>query len=127
MDYKELLHEEIVEEFDNLKDTDAGSEEYTKVVDGLTKLVDRAIKIEEIENEKQEKAKTREIETSLKLDQMKEEKVDRVVRHSLTAAGIIIPTLVTIWGTIKSIKFEETGTFTTIMGRGFINKLLPKK
>lgn len=127
MDYKELLHEEIVDEFDNLKETEAGTEEYTKVVDGLTKLVDRAIKIEEIENEKQEKAKTREVETSLKLDQMKEDKIDRVVRNSLTAAGIIIPTLVTIWGTCKSIKFEETGTFTTIMGRGFINKLLPKK
>ena len=127
MDYKELLHEEIVDEFDNLKETVAGTEEYTKVVDGLTKLVDRAIKIEEIENEKLEKAKTREIETSLKQDQMKDDRIDRVVRNALTAAGIVIPTLVTIWGTCKSIKFEETGTFTTIMGRGFIQKLLPKK
>ena len=59
--------------------------------------------------------------------QMEEEKKDRWIKNGLAAAGIIIPTLVTIWGTVKSIKFEETGTITTIMGRGFINKLLPKK
>ena len=29
--------------------------------------------------------------------------------------------------TLTSLKFEEEGTVTTIVGRGFVNKLLPKK
>ena len=59
--------------------------------------------------------------------QLQDEKKDRLVKNVLTLLGIAVPTVVTIWGTNKSLKFEETGSVTTIMGRGFINKLLPKK
>ena len=58
---------------------------------------------------------------------MEDEKKDRLIRNCISAAGIIIPSLLTIWGTFKTFKFEQEGTVTTIMGRGFINKLLPKK
>ena len=58
---------------------------------------------------------------------MDEEKKDRLVKNIITAAGIVLPLVITVWGTKVSLKFEEEGTFTTIMGRGFINKLLPKK
>ena len=56
-----------------------------------------------------------------------DEKRDRRIKNGITIAGIVIPSLITIWGTIKSLNFEKEGTVTTIMGRGFINKLLPKK
>ena len=58
---------------------------------------------------------------------MEDERKDRLVRNGITIASIVIPTAVTIWGTLKSFKFEETGTVTTTIGRGFINKLIPKK
>ena len=57
---------------------------------------------------------------------MEEEKKDRLIKNILTGAGIIIPLGVTVWGTLKTLKFEEEGTVTTLMGRGFINKLFPK-
>ena len=56
-----------------------------------------------------------------------DEKRDRRIKNGITIAGIVIPSVITIWGTIKSLNFEKEGTVTTIMGRGFINKLLPKK
>ena len=127
MNIETLLHEEIAEEFEKLREMEAGSETYKTTVDGLTKLMDRAIEIEKFDIENKEKHKDREIDQNFKLKQMSDDRKDRVVKNVLTACGIVIPTAVTIWGTVKSINFEKEGTITTIMGRGFINKLLPKK
>jgi hypothetical protein len=127
MSIKTLLEKEINDEFEELGKTAIGSDEYKTTVDGLTKLMDRAIELEKSEAERADRKAAQESELELKAQQLEDEKKDRKVKNWLTAAGIIIPTGVTIWGTIKSIKFEQEGTITTIMGRGFINKLLPKK
>lgn len=121
------LYVEIDAEFETLAEMEAGSEEYKTTVDGLTKLMDRAIEMKKIEVDEKDKAECREIDMDFKLKQMAEDKKDRLIKNCMTGAGIIIPVVVTIWGTLKTLKFEETGTVTTIMGRGFINKLLPKK
>ncbi len=127
MNIETQLHEEISAEFEDLKKMQLGGDEYKATVDGLTKLMDRAIEIERFEQESQDKAEAREQESKLKLKQMREDKIDRIVKNILTVASIAVPTAVTIWGTQKSFEFEQEGTITTIMGRGFINKLLPKK
>ena len=116
MNIETLLNEELKSEFEVLKELEAGTEDYKVTVDGITKLMDRAIEIEKLNIEQDEKA-----------EQMKEDKKDRLIKNIMTAAGLIIPTIVTIWGTKASFKFEQEGTITTIMGRGFISKLLPKK
>ena len=127
MNIEHLLNSEIEDEFENLKEMVLGSDEYTATVDGLTKLVDRAIEIDKIHAENDARFDYRESDTELKLQQMEDDRKDRKVRNYISIAGIVIPTAVTIWGTLKSFKFEEEGTVTTIMGRGFIQKLLPKK
>lgn len=127
MSIKTLLEKEINDEFEELGKTAIGSEEYKTTVDGLSKLMDRAIELEKFEAERKDRIDHQEREMDLKQQQAADEKKDRKVKNWLTAAGIIIPSGLTIWGTIKSIKFEQEGTITTIMGRGFINKLLPKK
>ena len=111
-----LLQEEIQTEFESLKEMDLGTEDYRSTVDSLTKLVDRQIELKKIE-----------VDDSFKKKQLDEDKKDRFVRNGIAIAGIVIPSVITIWGTLKSLKFEEEGTVTTIMGRGFINKLLPRK
>jgi hypothetical protein len=58
---------------------------------------------------------------------MKDEKKDRLFKNIISAAGVVLPLIVTIWGTKVSMQFEKEDSFTTIMGRGFIQKLLPKK
>ena len=117
------LMEEIDDRLNDLKDVDMTSKEYETAVNGVAKLFDKAIEMEKlnIEQEKNEK------ENEFKIQQMEGEKKDRVWKNILTGAGIVIPTLVTIWGTKASFRFEKDDTITTIMGRGFIQKLLPKK
>lgn len=122
-----LLRDEIQKEFEILEDMKVGTEEYKTAVDSMIKLCDRAIELEKFNAEQEFKREQQAVEDELKTEQIREDKKDRFVKNSLTAASIIIPSAITVWGTIKSIKFEETGTITTIMGRGFIQKLLPKK
>lgn len=143
-DIKKLLDEAISDELSNLETLELGSEEYKITVEGIAKLMDKKIEIEKLEHDSAEKAKDRELESSKfdkemdekaksrgieekKLEQIKNEKTDQLFRNGIAIANIVVPTLVTIWGTFKTLKFEETGTVTTIMGRGFVNKLIPKK
>lgn len=116
MNIKELLEEDIVSEMEKLRKTPYDHKDYGTVSDTVVKLLDRKIEIDKSESEQ-----------LYRKQQLEEEKRDRLVKNVLTAAGIVLPLAITIWGTKVSLKFEEEGTFTTIMGRGFINKLLPKK
>lgn len=127
MSIEALLHDEIETDFTKLMNKEPGSDEHKAIVDELTKLMDRAIELKKVEDDCNDKAAARESEQALKKQQLEDEKKDRLVKNILGAAGIVLPLIVTIWGTKVSLKFEEEGTFTTIMGRGFINKLLPKK
>ena len=127
MNIEDQLRKEISSELEKLGEMEVGSEQYKTTVDGLAKLMDRAIEAEKFEIERQDKAKTQEIENSMKLKQMKDENKDRLIRNIIAGAGILIPAGLTVWGTVKSFQFEEKGTITTIIGRGFVNKLLPKK
>ena len=122
-----LLHEEIQDGFDALSKMERGTEIHKTTVDEVAKLFDKAIEIEKIEIEAKDKAKAREIEASLKRAQMEEDRKDRRFKNGIAIGGIVLPLAVTIWGTFKTLKFEEEGTVTTMMGRGFINKLIPKK
>lgn len=122
-----LLHEEIQDGFDALSKMERGTETHKTTVDELAKLFDKAIEIEKIEVEAKERDKAREIEASLKRAQMEEDRKDRRAKNGIAIVGIVLPLAVTIWGTFKTLKFEEEGTVTTMMGRGFINKLIPKK
>ena len=116
MDLVELLEERIQTMLEELGNWKEDSEEYKEKVDQIAKLMDRVIELKKIQTD-----------TNVKVSQMREDRKDRLIKDAISIAGIVIPTLVTIWGTVKSIKFEQTGTITTIVGRGFINKLLPKK
>lgn len=123
LEIKEQLDEEISQELDQLKNLDMESETYKVAVDCVSKLIDKRNDMEKIELE----------ERKLDLSSQKEKelndynKKDQIIKHAISIGSIVIPVFVTVWGTYKTLKFEETGTVTTIMGRGFINKLIPKK
>ena len=122
-----LLYEEIDAEFEKLSQLEPGTEQHKAAADTLAKLMDRAIEMDRVESESEDRAAARESELQLKEQQLTDEKKDRWVKNIIGAAGVILPLIVTIWGTKTSLKFEEEGTVTTPIGRGFINKLLPKK
>ncbi|MBO5319067.1 MAG: hypothetical protein J6B01_04575 [Ruminococcus sp.] len=112
----ELLNGEVKDELEILNKLEIGTDNYKIAVDGIGKLLDRQIEIEKINADKE-----------LKAEEAKTEKRDRLVKNVISGVGVVGGFAVTIWGTLKSIEFEKEGTITTIMGRGFINKLLPKK
>ena len=127
MKVEAMLHDEILNEFEELKKLEVGSDGYRAAVDGISKLLDRAIEYDKLDAECNERSLNRGFEEDYKLQLAEDEKRDRRIKNGITIAGIVIPSVITIWGTIKSLNFEKEGTVTTIMGRGFINKLLPKK
>ena len=114
------------------EDAKAQAEREHELKEREHELKERECELKEREHELKEQqlketAAQAKLDYDLKVKQIEEEKKDRLVKNCLTAAGIVIPVWVTIWGTLKTLEFEKTGTVTTIMGRGFINKLLPKK
>lgn len=123
MEIKKQLSGEIESQIEGLNDLELGSEPYKVAVEGIAKLTNQVIELERIEKEREDKYD----DNTYREAQLAEESKDRKIRNGIAVAGIVIPTLVTIWGTRASFKFEQDGTITTIMGRGFINKLLPKK
>lgn len=114
-----------IENQEKLKEIDVNKRLKLKQMRIDKELKERQLKLEE-EAQKFKEEQTK-IENELKMKEIKQNKIDKTVGHTLTMIGIAVPSILTIWGTIKSLKFEETGTVTTIMGRGFIQKLLPRK
>lgn len=127
MNVKTLLDEEIVSEIENLNKVPLGSEEHKIAADALAKLLDKSVEMKKLDLEYQDKVESREAANNLKLTEIEEEKKDRRVKNILTGVSVVGGFALTIWGTIKSFEFEKDGVITTIMGRGFIQKLLPKK
>lgn len=152
MEIKNLLREEVENELEYLSEIEDGTAEYKAVVDGIIKLTDRVIEIEKLEKDLDEKARNREadiekenferelkakqakeakdqaeFDRKLRIKQMEEDRRDRLIKNGIAIAGILLPIGLSVWGTFKSFEFEKEGTITTIMGRGYINKLIPKK
>lgn len=126
MSVKSMLNEELETELEELKKIKIGGDDYKAAVDGITKLADRMIELEKLNNEAEERNKNREIDAELKQAQLEATKKDNRVKNAISIAGILIPIGVTIWGTLKSFEFEKDGTVTTLIGKGFINKLIHK-
>ena len=124
MSIQRLLREEIESEFKELSKITPGGEDYKVAVDGITKLMDRAIELEKNEIDRQDRIDARDSENELKTRQMEDEKKDRFVKNLLTGVGTIGGLVVKIWGAKKAWKFEETGTVASPVGRSFINKLI---
>lgn len=127
MSIKSLLDEEIRSEIEEISKIEVGSEKHKVSVDAIAKLLDKSIELEKLDAEAQEKYESRIAEQDLKREQIKNDKRDSIVKNVLTGVSVIGGFGLTVWGTCKSLKFEETGVVTSIMGRGFIQKLLPKK
>lgn len=134
LENRDLLSEEIKRELGRLEDLEVGTDEYKTTVDGLTKLIDRATALQKMEFEKEEAIGERRRKINESLDakvlrnqELADQRKDRMFTHGIAIAGIVIPAIITVWGTLVSLKFEEEGTVTTSIGKGFINRLLPKK
>lgn len=127
MKNENLLTGAIESGFLELADLKTGSPEYKEAVDSLAKLMDRAIEIEKLNRESDEKSRKRLDDLETKQNQIDDSKRDRWICNGINIASILIPSLITIWGTVKTFQFEEKGTITTSVGRIFIGKLFNRR
>jgi hypothetical protein len=113
---KSTLKREIQYELEKLDEFEVGSPEHKAATDNVAKLVDRLIEIEKAENDAKHRDK-----------QVKSGNALKWVELGVMVVGIAVPTVVKIWGTNKTLRFEETGTVTTMSGKAHINSLFSKK
>ena len=121
-----LWDAEIKNELELMTTAGIGTEDSKILIDGVTKLMDRKIELMRFNADCQQKKDNYELnrlEHELKERQLREDKKDRLIKNFIAGAGIALPVLVTIWGTVVSLNFEKEGVVTTGAGRGFINKL----
>ena len=105
METKQLVHYAVQSGFEQLEEVDLSSDDYKTCVEGLTELVDREIEIRKVEDER----------------------VDRIVKNILTGVSIVGGFGLTVWGSLKSWKFEETGIVSNGPGKEFMKKLFHTK
>ena len=85
--------------------------------------MDRAIEMEKIESDAKERIDSKEAELDLKYRQLEEDIKDRKTRNKINIAGIVIPAGITIWGTIKTLKFDQNNIITSTAGKEFTRKI----
>ena len=127
MSMEDLLRTEVEANLENMKDLELGSKEYESAVESTCKLVDRVISIDRNADDYDLKDKAREADIEVKNIQLEKDKRNQMIQNGITVGSIVVSTAVTIWGKLASFEFEKEGTVTTILGRQFISKLLPKK
>ena len=113
MSLRTLLDIAIEDGFDKLDEMEVGSEQYVDTSEQLIKMTDRVIKIEEMELNSKNQKSNQEIDKDLRLKQMKQEQIDRYIKHGLTAVSVLGGIALTVWGAKASWRFEETGTITS--------------
>lgn len=116
MHVNDALRVEIKRELDGLKEMEVGSEQASNTVNDVTKLYDRLLEAERVENEGYEKAEDR-----------KAEQRNRMIGHIITGISVVGGMAISVWGFKKSIEFEKTGTITTFVGRIMNGRVLGKK
>ena len=127
MEIEQLLQNEIKDELQGLSTLELGSDQYKVTTDGIAKLMDRAIEMDKLNSDLDERRENHNDDLNLKCRQVDAEIRDRKIKNVITVVISGVGTIVTIWGTLKTLKFEEVGTVTTIAGRNFINNIFKRK
>lgn len=120
--------DEVIEvEMDNMKHLKVGSPEYERAVEGLAKLY----KIRADEKEKQDRLDFEDRqhgdELEIKEMEMDAEKKSRWTKMVLDTAGIILPLGLYAGCFLVGLRFEETGTLTSMFAKQNLPQLFRLK
>ena len=124
-----LLYEEVGARFGDLHTKNLGTEERKAAFNELDRLLDKVIEHERIEVESEDKAAARESEKNareseelLKMQQLESEKREQWIKIGIEVTKFVLGAVVTVAMVNKTLKFEETGSVTTMAGRFFLPK-----
>lgn len=127
MSLKTELKETTLSQIKELNKMQAGTEEYESCLEGVTALTDRIIALDKLEQEealKLEEIRVKEEDLDMKYLQLEEESKRNKWTNGIAIGTTLVGAGVTVWGALKSWKFEETGMVTSGPGRKFMDKIL---
>ena len=127
MELKTMLEMELHDRLKELGEMEVTDEKYKTTLDAVAKLTDKLNDINKIEIDKENKIHQEEMNKVFKEREIEIDKKDRWFKNGLNGFSVIAGLLLAVWGTNKSLRFEETGTVTTFAGKNFINGLFPRK
>lgn len=115
MEIKEQLEEVISLKLEEAKVTE--SETGKRAVDDAAKLTDCLIEIRKMEAAEEAQK-----------EEQKRQPIKERWQNGIAIAGIAVPATISIIGICKTFKFDEAGgIISSTLGRGFLNKIIPKK
>lgn len=124
MSIKNLLVEEVESQMTQLHNMEVGSEKYKVAVNGISELVNKINEIEKLEVEELDKVEKRANDFDIRWREIEDEKKDRLVKNVLTGVSVGGGLALAVWGTCVSMKFEKEDSFTSTLGRGWVNKTI---
>lgn len=127
MSIKNNLIEEFEDEVKGLRTLQLGSEEYKVTVDGVTKLADRIIAIENHAQEASAKQISQINENEVKATQLADDRRDKMIRNCIEGVKVVGGFALAAWAFVASMNFEKEGTLTTEGGRSALRQLLKFK
>lgn len=147
-----LMDKEIVSQIKALGSLQSGSQEQTAAVKNLTAMYEARINEEKVKLDAEDKREKREMDREqhcadealkksqaadeaaarerdlkLKESQLKDQKIDRLMRVGVAMMELGLPLVCYGHWFRKGLKFEETGSITSSMMRNLINKFKTKK
>ena len=115
MEIKTKLEDVISLKLEKAKVPD--SEESERAVCDAVKLTDCLIEIKKFESD--EEAKKEEQKRQIQKERW---------QNGIAIAGIVVPASLSLYGICKTFKFDDAGgIISSTLGRGFLNKVIPKK
>lgn len=119
-DIQYKLKENLSEQLDELNKISVEDEKFDGAVNGITKLMDRMIKIEEMRDQKDSKEEARLIEADMRIKEIKELKR----KNRLEVVKIVVPTTAMFLTAIGTAIYEKTDTVTNTPGKISIRNLM---
>lgn len=117
--------EEVLSEIEEVQRIKIGTDEHEKAVKSATTLMDRAIKIEELNLEKR-KIENEERKLDVEEQRLEAEKKDRIRKDVITVATSGLSLAAGLLVVMETFRFDLTSTSTSTLGRTILSKWVPK-
>lgn len=127
MNELEKLKEKMDDLLADIDRLEPGSQERQRAVEDYERLYKLVLDAESKEVEYELKAASIENDEKNRKEQKKDKKVDRIFSTVLAVLSLGAPLLHDSQWLKKCLEFETTGSFTTSIGRGFVQKLTRRK
>lgn len=116
MSIKHKLVDEFNSELEALNTMEVGGDDYKVAVDGVTKIADRIIELERLESENQIRTNAQYNEIVTKMDQLKADKRDRLIKNCITGFNVVGGLGFAAWAFVASMKYEDKGLIPSTEG-----------